>query len=220
MSPIEIEARTTEEAIKKACDHLHLGEEDLDIEVLETSSAGIFGLVGNKKARIRVKIKADTDSSMVVAQETLERIISLMSLDSKVSGEKKGDDIILNIEGGNAGILIGYKGRTLDALEFIVNKAVNKAVERKVRVILDSENYRQRREESLRGRALKLGEQAKRTGKTITINAINPHDRRIIHLALKGDPQLQTKSDGEGLLKTVHIIPNRKKANQKQSDEW
>jgi spoIIIJ-associated protein len=216
MSSIEIEARTTEEAIKKACEHLHLSEEDLDIEVLESRSGGIFGLVGNKKARIRVKIK--TDNSMLVAQETLERIISLMSLDSKISGEKKGDDIVLNIEGSNTAILIGYKGRTLEALEYIVNKAVNKAAEKKVRVILDSENYRQRREESLQRLALKMGDQAKRTGKTVTINAVNPHDRRIIHLTLKGDPQVQTKSDGEGLLKRVCIIPNRKKTNEKQSD--
>jgi len=216
MSSIEIEAKTTEEAIKKACEHLRLSEQDLDIEVLESRSAGIFGLVGNKKARIRVTIK--TDSSMAVAQQTLERIISLMSLDSKVSASKKDDDIVLNIEGNNAGILIGYKGRTLDALEFIVNKAVNKTAQKKVRVILDSENYKQRREESLRRRALKLGEQAKRTGKPITINALNPHDRRIIHLTLKGDPQVQTRSEGEGLLKKVHIIPNRKKTNENQSD--
>ena len=216
MSSIEIEARTTEEAIKKACEHLHLSQEDLDIEVLESRSAGIFGLIGNKKARIRVKIK--TDNSMLVAEETLERIISLMSLDSKVSGEKKGDDIVLNIEGSNTAILIGYKGRTLEALGYIVNKVVNKAAEKKVRVILDSENYRQRREESLQRLALKMGDQAKRTGKTVTMNAINPHDRRIIHLTLKGDPQVQTKSDGEGLLKRVCIIPNRKKTNEKQSD--
>jgi len=216
MSSIEIEAKTTEEAIKKACDHLHLSEEDLDIEVLESRSAGIFGLVGNKKARIKVTIK--TDSSMLVARETLERIISLMSLDSKVSAEKKGDDIVLNIEGNNTGILIGYKGRTLEALEYIVNKAVNKTTENRVRVILDSENYRQRKEESLQRLALKMSEQAKRTRKTVTINAINPHDRRIIHLTLKGDPQVQTKSDGEGLLKKVYIIPNRKKPDEKQSD--
>ena len=216
MSSIEIEAKTTEEAIQKACEHLHLSQEDLDIEVLESRSAGIFGLVGNKKARIRVKIKAD--SSMLVAQETLERIISLMSLDSKVTAEKKGDDIVLNMEGNNAGILIGYKGRTLEALEYIVNRAVNKVAENRVRVILDSENYRQRKEESLRRLALKMSEQAKKTRKTATIVAINPHDRTIVHLALKGDPHVQTKSDGEGLLKKVHIIPNRRKADEKQSD--
>jgi spoIIIJ-associated protein len=215
MSSIEIEAKTTEEAIKKACAHFHLTEEKLDIEVLESRSTGIFGLVGNRKAKIRVKVKED--SAIAVAQETLAKITSLMSMDTRISAEKKGDDIVLNIEGNNTGILIGHKGRTLEALEFIVNKAVNKATEKKVRVIVDTENYRQRKEESLKRMALKMGEQAKRTQKTVTINSVNPHDRRIIHLALKGDNQVQTKSDGEGLFKRVHIIPNKKKTNEKQN---
>jgi spoIIIJ-associated protein len=215
MSSIEIEAKTTEEAIKKACAHFHLTEEKLDIEVLESRSTGIFGLVGNRKAKIRVKVKED--SAIAVAQETLSKITSLMSMDTRISAEKKGDDIVLNIEGNNTGILIGHKGRTLEALEFIVNKALNKATEKKMRVIVDTENYRQRKEESLKRLALKMGEQAKRTQKTVTINSVNPHDRRIIHLALKGDNQVQTKSDGEGLFKRVHIIPNKKKTNEKQN---
>jgi spoIIIJ-associated protein len=215
MSSIEIEAKTTEEAIKKACEHFHLTEAELDIEVLESRSTGIFGLVGNKKAKIRVKIREN--NTIAVAEETLRKIISLMSIDAKISAERKGDDIVLNIEGNNTGILIGHKGRTLEALEFIVNKAVNKAAEKKVRVIVDTENYRQRKEESLKRLALKMGEQAKRTRKTVTINSVNPHDRRIIHLALKGDNQVQTKSDGEGLFKKVYIIPNKKKADEKEN---
>jgi len=215
MSSIEIEAKTTEEAIKKACEHFHLTEEELDIEVLESSSTGIFGLVGNRKAKIRVTVKED--STIAVAQETLRKIISLMSMDTRISAERKGDDIVLNIEGNNTGILIGHKGRTLEALEFIVNKAVNKAAEKKVRVIVDTENYRQRKEESLKGLALKMGDQAKRTKKTVTINSVNPHDRRIIHLALKGDSQVQTKSDGEGLFKKVQIIPNKKKTDEEEN---
>jgi spoIIIJ-associated protein len=215
MSSIEIEAKTTEEAIKKACEHFHLTEEKLDIEVLESRSTGIFGLVGNRKAKIRVKVKED--SAIAVAQETLRKITSLMSMNTRISAEKKGDDIVLNIEGNNTGILIGHKGRTLEALEFIVNKAVNRATEKKVRVIVDTENYRQRKEESLKRLALKMGEQAKRTKKTVTINSVNPHDRRIIHLALEADNQVQTKSDGEGLFRKVHIIPNIKKTNEKQN---
>ena len=215
MSSIEIEAKTTEEAIKKACEHFHLTEAELDIEVLESRSTGIFGLVGNRKAKIRVKIREN--NTIAVAEETLRKIISLMSIDAKISAERKGDDIVLNIEGNNTGILIGHKGRTLEALEFIVNKAVNKAAEKKVRVIVDTENYRQRKEDSLKRLALKMGEQAKRTRKTVTINSVNPHDRRIIHLALKGDNQVQTKSDGEGLFKKIYIIPNKKKADEKES---
>ena len=160
MSSIEIEAKTTQEAIEKACKHFHLSEEELDIEVLEDRSTGIFGIVGNKKAKIRVTPKKG--GSMAVAQETLKKIISLISADTRISAEKKGEDIILNIEGNNTGILIGHKGKTLEALEFIVNKAVNKASEQKVRVIVDSENYRKRREESLKTLAFEMGEKAKK----------------------------------------------------------
>ncbi|UCH00043.1 MAG: Jag N-terminal domain-containing protein [Deltaproteobacteria bacterium] len=213
MSSIEIEAKTTQEAIEKACKHFHLSEEELDIEVLEDRSTGIFGIVGNKKAKIRVTPRKG--GSMAVAQETLKKIISLISADTRISAEKKGEDIILNIEGNNTGILIGHKGKTLEALEFIVNKAVNKASEQKVRVIVDSENYRKRREESLKTLAFKMGEKAKKTKKTVTIDPISPRDRRIVHLALKGDHQISTKSEGEGLFKRIFIIPNKEKIDER-----
>jgi spoIIIJ-associated protein len=216
MSSVEIEAKTAQEAIEKACEHFHLSEEELDIEVLESRSAGIFGLAGNKKAKIRVTPKRD--NSITLGHEILTKIISLISPDTKISAEKKGDDIVLNIEGNNPGILIGPKGKTLEALEFIINKAVNKASEKKVRVIVDAENYRQRREEFLRRLAFKMGEKAKKTRKTVTIDPMSPHDRRIVHLALKGDYQLQTKSDGEGFFKSVFIIPNKKKIDKDQND--
>ena len=207
MSSIEIEAKTMQEAIERACKHFNLTEEELDIEALGVISTGIFGLVGSKKVKIRVTPKKD--NSVEVAQEILKKIVSLISADTKISAEKKGDDIILNIEGNNPGILIGHKGKTLEALEFIINKAVNKVFEKKVRVIVDSENYRQRSEESLRRLALKMGEKAKKTKKTVTIDPISPHDRRIVHLALKGDHYVQTKSEGEGLFKKVYIVPNK-----------
>ncbi len=215
MASIEIEAKTTQEAIEKACKHFHLSEEELDIEVLESRATGIFGIVGNKKAKIRVTPKKD--SSMVVAQETLQKILSLISADTRISAEKKADDIILNIEGNNTGILIGHQGKTLEALEFIVNRAVNKTSENKVRVIVDSENYRKRREESLKALALRMGEKAKKTKRTVTTDPINPRDRRIVHLALKGDHQILTQSKGEGPFKKVFIIPNKNKVDEEQN---
>jgi spoIIIJ-associated protein len=215
MSSIEIEAKTTQEAIERACKHFHLDEEELDIEVLESRSTGIFGVVGNKKVKIRVTPRKDT--CIVLAQETLKKMISLISADTKISAEKKGDDIILNIEGNNPGILIGHRGRTLEALEFIVNKVVNKASEKKVRVIVDSENYRQRREEFLQRLAFRMGEKAKKTKRTVTIDPISPHDRRIVHLTLKGDQQISTKSKGEGLFKEVLIIPKQKEDDERQN---
>ena len=205
MTSIEIEARTMQEAIEKACKHFDLSEEELDIQVLESRSTGIFGIVGNKKTKIRVTPRKN--NALAVAQETLGKIISLISPDTKISAEKKGDDIILTIEGNNPRVLIGHRGRTLEALEFIVNKAVNKASEKKVRVIVYSENYRQRREEFLKRLAFKMGEKAKRTKKAVATDPLSPHDRRIVHLALKGDHRVQTKSKGEGFFKRVSIIP-------------
>jgi len=216
MSSTEIEAKTTQEAIEKACKHFNVSEEELDIEVLETRSVGIFGLAGNKKAKIRATSKRDNSTGL--AQEILTKIISLISPDTKIAARKKADDILLNIEGNNPGILIGPKGKTLEALEFIINKAVNKASEKKVRVIVDAENYRQKREEFLERLALRMGEKAKKTRKTVTIDPISPHDRRIVHLALKEDYQLQTKSNGEGFFKGMFIIPNKKKIDKNQND--
>ena len=122
-------------------------------------------------------------------------------------------DVVVNIQGNNTGILIGRKGKTLEALEFIVNKAVNRTSEKKVRVIVDSENYRKRREEALQTLALNMGEKAKKTKRTVTTDPISPRDRRIVHLALKGDSQVSTKSEGEGLFKRVSIIPNKSKVD-------
>ena len=215
MSSIEIEAKTTQEAIEKACKHFSVGEEGLAIEVLETRSVGIFGLPGNKKVKIRVTPKEN--DTIALAQSILAKIVSLISPDTKISAEERSGDIILNIAGNNPGILIGPKGKTLEALEFIINKAVNKVSEKKVRIIVDAENYRQRREEFLKKLALRMGEKAKEIKKTVATDPMSPHDRRIVHLALKGDYQVQTKSHGEGFLKSVFITPTKERTDKKQN---
>ena len=215
MSHIEIEAKTTQEAIEKACQYFNLREHELDIEILENRSTGIFGIMGNKKAKIKATPKKD--ASVEFARETLTNILSLISPDTEVTVEKKEDDIYLNIKGNNPGILIGPKGKTLEAIEYIMNKAVNKVSEKKARVVVDSENYRKRKDENLKRLALKMGEKAKKTNKTVITDPISPHDRRIIHLALKEDHQVQTKSRGEGVFKKVFIIPNKNKVDEERN---
>lgn len=209
MPTIEIEAKTTEEAIEMACKHFSSTQHELNIEIIENKSTSIFGIVGSKKVKIKASPKID--SATLIARDILKKIISLMSVDSEVSVEKKDDNILLNIETNGSGILIGYKGKTLEALEFIVNKAVNKAYGKKIRVIVDSENYRQKKEELLKDLAFKIREQVKKTGKVGIINPKSPHDRRIIHLALREDHDIQTKSKGEGLFKKIFIIPKKGK---------
>jgi len=212
MEDYEFEGKTTEDAIENASRKLNLPVEELSIDIIEPGSAGIFGLVGSRRAKIKVIVKSpiektDDDNGLQIAKETLEKILSLIPVDTTVSAEQSDGKIALNIEGDKSGLLIGRKGKTLDALQYIVNKVVNKTLEKKTRVVVDSENYRQRRKESLTMLALKMGDKAKRIRKPITTNPMNPHDRRIVHLALKEDENLDTKSRGEGLLKKVIIIP-------------
>ncbi len=216
MSSIEIEARTTQEAIEKACEHFQMSQEELDIEVLESRSGGIFGIAGNRKAKIRATPKGDP--SIKLAREVLTKIISLISPNTTVSAERRGDDILLTLTGNNPGILIGSQGKTLEALEFIINKAVNRVSEKKIRVIVDTENYRKRREESLKRLAFEMGEKARKTGKPVITSPMNPHERRIVHLALKGDRGIQTKSKGEGFYKKILIIPDNVRVDEKQGE--
>ncbi len=128
---------------------------------------------------------------------------------TRVNAEPSDGVITLNIEGDRSGLLIGRKGRTLDALQYVVHKIVNKTLARRTQVIVDVENYRQRRRDSLIQMSLRMGDKAKRFGKPVSTNALSPRDRRIVHLALKDDKGLDTRSRGEGLMKKVLIIPKR-----------
>ena len=249
METYEFEGKTTEEAIENASRELHLPVEELQIDIIEPGSAGIFGLVGSKKAKIKVTVKkegsaqlsaevgaevtaeretepstdADTEAGteltpdvgpdneigVALAKETLENILALIPVEASVSAQQVDGNIALTIEGDKSGLLIGRKGKTLDALQFIVNRIVNKTLDKRTRVVVDSENYRQRRRDSLTEMALRMGDKAKRIGKPVTTNPLNPRERRIIHLTLKEDGRLNTKSRGEGLLKKVVISPKR-----------
>jgi spoIIIJ-associated protein len=219
MDTLEFEGKTTEEAIENASLQLNLPIEELDIDIIEPGSAGIFGLVGNKKAKIKVTFRkaimphdaydepGHDENELVLAKEVLENILALIPVETTVNAEQMDKNLALNIKGDTSGLLIGRKGKTLDALQFIVNKIVNKTVENKTRVIIDSENYRQKRRESLTQLALRMGDKAKKIQKSVSTNPLNPGDRRIIHLALKEDEKLDTRSRGEGLLKKVLITP-------------
>ena len=215
METYEFEGKNTEEAIQNASRELNLPVEELNIDVIEPGSAGIFGLVGGKKARIRVNVKGapepEAGEDARVAQEVLQKILSLIPVEASVEAEQLEEGrISLTINGDQSGLLIGRKGKTLDALQFIVNKIVNKALDKKVDVVIDSEDYRKRREDSLTELARKMSDKVKRAGKAITTAPLNPHDRRIVHLTLRDDPEVDTRSRGEGLMKRVVIVPKHK----------
>ncbi len=133
-----------------------------------------------------------------------------MGVRGEVEGFLKEGNLYLEIRGDQGGILIGKHGRTLESLQMLVNRMVNKRLKNALRVILDIDDYRKRRADSMAQMALRLGDEAKRTGHSQVAGLLNAHDRRIIHLTLKEDPFLKTESIGEGELKRVKIIPMKK----------
>jgi spoIIIJ-associated protein len=216
METFEFEGKTTEEAIDNAHRQLNLSENEMEIEILEPGSAGIFGLVGGRKAKVKVTITKEEpepaveNNGLEIAKDALENILSLIPMEGVTLRAQNTDGTIaLDIEGDKSGLLIGRKGRTLDALQFIVNKIVNKTLQKRVQVVVDSENYRQRRKEFLIQMALKMGDKAKKSRKSVSTNLLNPHERRIVHMALRDDAGLETRSRGEGLLKKVFIMPGK-----------
>ncbi len=136
--------------------------------------------------------------------------MALLGIEAGVDLQEEPERILLNIKGDGSGLLIGRKGQTLDALEYLINKIVHKDAEDKKRIVVDTENYRSRREESLVRLAQRLGEKAKRLGRPVTISPMSAHDRRIIHLALEQDKTLRTRSTGTGLYRKIVISPEKK----------
>jgi len=141
------------------------------------------------------------------AQEILKNLLGWLSDTAEVQVHERDDTIRLEIRGDRNGLLIGKRGQTLDALQYLINKVVNKSQSSWKRVEIDMEQYRSRREQSLKKMALRLGEKAKKKKKPVTIEAMNAHDRRIIHLALKNDTTLETRSIGKGEMRKLIIHP-------------
>ncbi|MBW2038347.1 MAG: Jag N-terminal domain-containing protein [Deltaproteobacteria bacterium] len=207
---IEKEARNAEEAIEEICKELGKKREELEFEVIEEKSRGIFGLIGNKKVKVRARPKGPQeaeDEDLNYAKMVLERIIAGINVPAQVEGRVEGGRIYLNIKGDGSGLLIGRHGKTLDAIQYMVERIVAKGLgERKI-VVVDTEQYRERRNEALERLALRMGEKVKSAGRAVSLQPMNPRDRRVVHLALKDYSEVETRSEGEGEMKSIKIIP-------------
>lgn len=144
------------------------------------------------------------------AKEILEGILKGMSFECRVAIQETPEKLILNIEGDGSGLLIGKRGQNLDAIQYILNKAINRSDSERKMIIVDSEAYRKRREESLLILAERIREKVKKTKKPVSLSNMNAHDRRIIHLALQKDETLITKSRGEGEYRKIVILPAKR----------
>ncbi len=143
------------------------------------------------------------------AREVLAGVISRMGLDADVTVREMSEQLVLDVSGPDAGRAIGKKGQTLDALQFIVNKVVNRFPENRCYVIVDSGDYRERHEKSLVSMARREAKRAVQQGRTITLSPMPARDRRLIHLSLAKFPGVTTRSDGEGMGRRIQIIPSR-----------
>ncbi len=152
----------------------------------------------------------DDELAAEKAKRVLEGILTRMQILSPVAAEVTEDAIILSIQGDGSGLLIGKRGQNLDAIQYIVNKAIHRSANGHKMIIIDTEDYRKRREESLIALAMRLGEKVKKTKKPVTVGQMNAHDRRLIHLAMQNDATLTTKSRGEGEYRKILILPARR----------
>jgi len=159
------------------------------------------------------------ENPLDLAQAVLQRIIDAITSDAAIAAEESNGRILLNVTGGNAGVLIGKKGQTLEAIQSLVDKIVNKHhnPQDKIRVQVDVEGYLETRKLNLEKLAMRLADKSKRIRKPISLGQMNGYDRRIVHMALKADPEVETKSRGEGYMRKLVIFPNNKSPRRQPS---
>lgn len=203
---VEKSGKTIEEALRLALIDLNANENDVICEVLEEASKGLLGIFGSKEAKIRVSLKETCDRA---AKDFLNNVLEKMGLFPKVETRVDEKTLYVNLSGKDLGVLIGKRGQTLDSMQYLVSLVVNKGREDYIRVILDTENYREKRKETLERLAQKLAFKAKKLRKDIVLEPMNPYERRIIHSALQGNPTVSTRSEGEEPYRKVIIFLNK-----------
>ena len=207
MEYIEISAKTVDEAITEAIIQLGTPHEKIEYEVIEKGSAGFLG-IARKDAVIRARRKDDVNDRI---HEFLDRVFDAMNLKVEILVEKEEDSNIVNVElkGDDMGVLIGKRGQTLDALQYLTNLAVNKNAEEYVKVKIDTEDYRKRRKETLENLAKNIAYKVKKNKRPIALEPMNPFERRVIHSALQNDKFVTTHSEGDEPYR--HVVVTLKK---------
>ena len=198
--------KTVEEAIEAGLKELGLTKNEVEIEVLEEPSKGLFGLLGAKSAKVKITENIVPGKKAV---SLLEDIFKIMDLEVKIDTEEKDGYIKINLTGPDLGILIGRRGDTLDAIQYYINLAANKNQEKRIRFVIDVEGYRQRREDTLHTLAQRLADKAKRKGRDVVLEPMSPYERRIIHTALQNNRDVFTYSEGEEPYRKIVIAPKK-----------
>lgn len=207
MEFVEISAKTVNDAVIEACKQLGVPSDKLEYEVIEEGSTGFLG-IGAKPAVIKAGVKNSVEDDV---KEFLDNVFEAMKMtvavDVKYNEEEKTIDV--DLSGDEMGVLIGKRGQTLDSLQYLVSLVVNKDSEEYIRVKVDTENYRERRKETLENLAKNIAYKVKRTKRPVSLEPMNPYERRIIHSALQNDRYVTTHSEGEEPFRRVVVSLKR-----------
>ena len=218
MEFVEFKGKTLDEALMQASVELGCASTDLEYNVVSEGSTGFLGLIGSKPFVISARKKKTFVDDV---REYLETLFKAMDIQADIKIEFNETDNLLDIdvEGPEMGILIGKRGQTLDSLQYLVSLVVNKKSENYVRVKLDTENYRERRKETLETLAKNIAYKVKRTKRSVSLEPMNPYERRIIHAALQNDKYVTTRSEGEDPFRHV-IISLKREGRRERSDGY
>ena len=203
MKLIEVNGRTVDEAVDSALKELNVTKDKVEIEILDEGNKGFLNIFGAKPARIKVKVKRDY---IVEAKSFLRNVLNSMEIKAEIRMKEEDDTLNINLIGPNMGLIIGYRVETLDSLQYLISLVVNKGHENPYkRVVLDTENYRAKREETLKRLAGKTAFKVRKFKKAIKLEPMNPYERRIIHAALQNDKSVYTYSEGEEPFRKIVI---------------
>ncbi len=285
---IEFVGKNVDKALEKASHELNLSVEKLKYDVVSYGSSGIFGLVGAKKAKIRIKSASihariakdakeqardlvkdafkddsketsreptkkpvnedtkeqarelveetfqsvdkpaqsstksasfDLEKPMAIGMEALKRLVDFISEGASIKVESKEQRLLYKVDGGNSGLLIGKRGQTLEAMQYLVEKIVNKQSEQRVRVLVDVEGYLKTRKQNLQKMATRMAEKAEKTQKPVTIGQMNAYDRRTVHVQLKNNRAVRTQSVGDGYYRKLIIFPKKQQRSRQNKSK-
>ena len=203
MEYMEVSAKTVSDAITEACQKLLVTSEKLDYIVVEEGSSGFLG-IGSRPAVIKARVKSSIkDKAKDFLDSVFEAMGLIVAIDIKYDELDNYMDI--DLSGDEMGVLIGKRGQTLDSLQYLVSLVINKESENYIRVKVDTENYRQRRKETLENLAKNIAYKVKRTKRSVSLEPMNPYERRIIHSALQNDKYVATHSEGEEPFRRVVV---------------
>lgn len=207
MEFVEVSAKTVDDAITEACQKFSVTSDKLEYEVVEEGSSGFLG-IGAKPAVIKARVKSSIQD---IAKTFLNEVFEAMGLTVVIDIKYDEIDNLMDIDlsGDEMGVLIGKRGQTLDSLQYLTSLVVNKDVENYIRVKVDTENYRKRRKETLENLAKNIAFKVKRTKRSVSLEPMNPYERRIIHSALQNDRYVTTHSEGDEPFRRVVVTLKR-----------